>query len=1326
MSPSPKMSDQAKTIIDKFRGDNYATWARYMRGVFLTKSVWNVVNTQSTPTFTDPRIKDEYLRTNNIAFGLMLLHIDAEYHHVVDDCEEAWVAWMRLRTLYEGSQKAGRIYLKRQLFSMEMKEGGNVLHHCNEVLNIHAKLVSVGAKMEDEDVAICLLRSLPKSYENVVLHIEMSNTDLRTQEVIKVLTNEHVKRMGEKKSTVVKTDDQSMKAFTTEKDSRVCSFCGKVGHLVDRCWTKNKQEARKGGRFGGGKRANQVERDYDDDSFAFAVSMVCDTATKSVDGKWAIDSGATHHICNDKSKFETLNEGDHGELIVANGDKTKILGVGTVLERVVLPSGRVRDLKVLDVLYVPSVGKNLLSIPQINKSNKYQVVFDHSIMNVFDKKSKQVVASADFVDGLYWLRACPRVNLATAMLATSQAATLLHERMGHASIPVLQNLIKKSMVTGTGVPPSSQSVPICHGCQTGKMVQKPFKSNLEKRAYGAFELIHLDICGPMEVESHGGNKYLLLIVDEASGLVKGYCMHSKSQSSELIMNFINQVANHFDKRVKFVRHDGAKEFATNAIKEYYSDHGIEQQVTVRYAHQTNSTAERNIRTIVTMGRSMLHHAQLDKSFWAEAAMTAIYIKNRLPSPKSDTKTPYQIVYDILPSVKHMRVFGCLAYVLTPREIRSKWDPKSRPGLFMGYQESSKAYRVYDIEAGTVVISRDVTFDESVPGGTHFRNYSPNMDVDVILDRLDEVENEGGLNLANFKYGGKRRSGAAQPMEPSSSSESADDEASDTEATRRSTRQRVSPVEWWRASANMVELQDSSEPKTFQEAVSGPDQTHWKAAIAAELRSMDDREVFLQSRLPVGQRAIDTKWVFKIKRNADGSIAKYKARLVARGFKQKYGIDYTETFAPVFKFGTLRMVIAIATLLGWPVELLDVVTAFLYGLMKELVFIRIPEGMGTDGSFDCLQLLKSIYGLKQASRVWNETFDEFVRSIGFEVSKFDPCLYIKSVDGDCILLLVYVDDVLVTGSSMDLITSVKNQLKERFEMTDSGPCKFVLGIEIVKSSDGSVTLCQRRYVDDILKRFGMNDCKPVASPVDISVKLVGNSENGTAINAPYREAVGALMHLMCATRPDIAFAVGMVSRFMESPQDIHWTAVKRIFRYLQGTKSHGIRFDPSVKLDFTCFSDADWAGDIVDRKSTSGYVFKMVGGPISWGSKKQSSVSLSTSEAEYIALSLAIQEGKWIHRLLCELLKAANVPTPKLVIFEDNQSCIKMTKNPVNHGRAKHIDIKFHHIRDEVKSGEVEVEYCPTQTMLADLLTKGMPGPRHQDLTSALGVQGCDN
>ncbi|KAG6590615.1 Copia protein [Phytophthora cinnamomi] len=340
-----------------------------MRGVFLTKSVWSVVNRETKPSFADTRAKDDYVKSSNIAFGLMLLHMDADYHHVVDDCEEAWVAWTRLRSLYG-------------------------------VLNISAKLSNIGAKMEDEDVAICLLRSLPKSFENVVLNLEMSNAELRTQDVIKVLTNEHIKRQGDQ-TAQVKIEDAA-RAFNAERESRHCTYCGKSGHVVEKCWTKQKEENRGARRGRSGRGANNVQwrDDSDDDCVAFAVSMECGVSrTNKFQGSWAIDSGATHHICNDKTKFVDIKVCDEGELTVANGNTAKIMGVGTVMQRVTLPNGKERDIRIQDALYVPSMNKNLLSVPQINRSGLFKVVFDGAEMHIAQKKSKKIVASADLIDG---------------------------------------------------------------------------------------------------------------------------------------------------------------------------------------------------------------------------------------------------------------------------------------------------------------------------------------------------------------------------------------------------------------------------------------------------------------------------------------------------------------------------------------------------------------------------------------------------------------------------------------------------------------------------------------------------------------------------------------------------------------------------------------------------------------------------------------------------------------------------------------------------------------------------------------------------------------
>ena len=446
-----------------------------------------------------------------------------------------------------------------------------------------------------------------------------------------------------------------------------------------------------------------------------------------------------------------------------------------------------------------------------------------------------------------------------------------------------------------------------------------------------------------------------------------------------------------------------------------------------------------------------------------------------------------------------------------------------------------------------------------------------------------------------------------------------------------------------------------EPNTLEEALNGPDSYHWKKAIDEELGSLAKNETWTLSPLPEGRKAIDCKWVFKVKFNKDGSIEKYKARLVAKGYSQVEGLDYDETFAPVVKIQSLRTILAIANEKGFILHQMDVKTAFLYGNLDEEIYMKQPAGAISEKHPDLMcKLKKSIYGLKQSPRQWNKRINNFFGEFGFVQNEYDPCVYHFNHGSSEIIVGVYVDDLVIASSNLEIMEKLKQALHSEFEMKDLGELKYLLGME-VEVLAGEVRLCQQKYVRNVLVKFGMDGASRVKTPMEPGTILESDVDNvPLPSNVPYREVIGSLNYLMTCTRPDIATSISMVSRFLNSPTRHHWKCVKRILRYLVGTIGFGIRFVRTGSLKVTAYSDADWAGDEFQRKSRTGFVVMIGSGPVIWTSRLQDTIALSSTEAEYIALNETAKDVIWISNLM----KSLNCGTSSAILV-DNVSAINL-------------------------------------------------------------------
>ncbi|KAA0059661.1 Retrovirus-related Pol polyprotein from transposon TNT 1-94 [Cucumis melo var. makuwa] len=652
---------------------------------------------------------------------------------------------------------------------------------------------------------------------------------------------------------------------------------------------------------------------------------------------------------------------------------------------------------------------------------------------------------------------------------------------------------------------------------------------------------------------------------------------------------------------------------------FCEDSGIKHQLTAPYIPQQNGVSERRNRYIMEMTRCMLHEKSLPKKFWAEAANTTVFLQNRLPTKAVKEKTPFETWYGYKPSLKFLKIFGCLCFTHVPQSKRDKLDKRVSSGVFIGYSSISKTYKKFQPKIGKIVVSRDIHFVEDEEWN------------------FDDAEKKGQtLEKMKFKFF-------------YSSIEEEDDRQNEIvdDASVRGTRLLSDIYERCNVAV--------CEPANYAEA------------------KKDQR--------PQDRKVIGVKWVFRTKLNANGSINKHKVKLVVKGYAQIFGVDYSDTFAP-----------------------LDVKSAFLNGVLQEEIYVEQPEGCEKQGEGNKVYLLKkALYGLKQAPRAWYSKIDVHLLSLGFLKSLSESTLYVKHNGTGILIVSLYVDDLLVTGNNVDHIQNFKWKMMKMFKMTDLGLMSYFLGIEI-KQRQGEVFICQKKYAKEILKKFKMDESKVVSTPMNQKEKLCKQDGAEKVDEGYFMSLIGCLMYLT-ATRPDILNVVSILSRFMHCASELHLKAAKRVIRYVKGTSDFGVKFTRGKEFKLIGFSDSDWGGSIDDMRSTLGYYFTLGSSVFFWNSKKQETVAQSTTEAEFIDAKATANQALWLRKILLDLDLEQKESTEILV---ENKVAIAISHNSVFYKKTKHFNIKLFFLREVQKNGEVILVYCKTKDQVADILTKPLP------------------
>ncbi|EMG45193.1 Polyprotein, partial [Candida maltosa Xu316] len=1066
------------------------------------------------------------------------------------------------------------------------------------------------------------------------------------------------------------------------------------------------------------------------------------------------DTGATAHIINNLQLLHEYQPINHEKYVItANRTKVPILGTGMIKLKT-----KKGIISLPNCFFCPNIHMNLLS-PKSLVTNKHELKLNkdglhHSNMGLIGKFSKADGGLIKCI--LPTLNVSPSesevANLLQVSLQSNEvlhptinAVTIenFHSAVGHPSPTTTRSMMKTFDIK------CSDDGSNCIPCKLGKAVIKsPKISPLPSPpSTQPLELIFADLHGPTTMIGLRDERYFLAIEDDFTKFRFVVPIQSKRDTIQHIISFVEESEKFFLNRgnfkVKNFRSDNGGEFRNNILASYFTKKSINHQTINAHIHHENGSIERLIRTIKTIATVILNESNLPATFWPMAVSFSAFVSNRRPSKAINGKIPYEMWTKSKVNPKIFKPFGCKAYATIPIG-KPSFSPQAIECILVGFASNKKSYILYDPNANKLFYSSQVRFQTNVFPASSIQfpqplrippritgitpSLLPNSTISIPPTNIEKATTYIESNVETVNHVADVHAAHLHSLTlPSQHGEeeiytvvlSTQIQQSKKIKTNNGVGNKIneldhtdSPVLLNEANT-VIPIVESNTPKSYNQAMKSDQCEKWKEAMDKEYGSILSNKTWKLVPPPNNAQIINTKWVYTIKPNNT-----YKARLVCLGNQQKEGVNFAEIFAPVIRSESIKLLFALAAKTGRIVHSIDISTAFLNADISEDVFISQPQGYVVKGkeSMVC-KLQKSLYGLRQSPLLWNKTLDRIVQSEGF--TRLGGDLGIYTNENNQTYLGIYVDDIIIISKDETKINEVKEMFRRHFKITDNGRTSKFLGINVYQSS-GQIKLGLADYIKNMIKdfQFTKSEVNPIATPAETSYDLFKQDDKTdySCDATKYRSLVGKLLFAASTVRFDISYAVGVLSRFMKDPKEKHMKAAIRVVRYLNGTFDYGLCYSKVGELQV--YADSDWASIPSDRKSITGYIVTYAGAPISWKSKKQPTVALSTMESEFMALTAAIKETMWLLQLFENFDVIVRLP---ITIYEDNTSCQKLAQNPVFHDRSKHIDLKYKFTKQHIEEGRIKIESIKSENNVADIMTKPLPKHLFKTLRSLSGM-----